>query len=85
MVVVVAVVVVVVVVSNFSLQTNISKCKITTLKERSKTELTGRTSLRMRRYALGCSAMYEGKEEELVTLPVGTFRLQSPSGKSGRV
>jgi hypothetical protein len=43
---------------------NISKCKITNWKMRSKTELTGRSPLRERRCALDCSAV----EEDVVDL-----------------
>jgi hypothetical protein len=45
-------------------QTDINNCKITNLKERSKTELNGRRPLKRRRSALGCSDIEEEEEEE---------------------
>jgi hypothetical protein len=43
---------------------DISKCKITNWKERSKTELIRRSPLRRRRSSLGYSTIKEEKEEE---------------------
>jgi hypothetical protein len=43
-------------------QTDINKCKITTWKERSKTQLTGGSPLNKQRPALECSAIKEEEE-----------------------
>ena len=46
------------------MQTDINKRKITNWKERSKTELIGRSLLRRGRSALDCSGIVEEEEEE---------------------
>jgi hypothetical protein len=62
---------------------DINKCKITKWKERSKTELTGRSPLSRRTSAMDCSVIEEEAEEEEEEEEEAE-KEQSPSKVNGR-
>ena len=61
-------------------QTDISKCKITSWEERPKAELCGKSTIRRRRPALAYSAIKEEEDCPLQSLYIGTSA--SPTSRS---